>query len=356
MFLIGASAVVRIAGITVRNGQSKAGEHGGGVFNAGSLTMERCMVTGNRAGDGTDGVTDSPGILGWGRDGGSGGGIFNSGILTLRESTISDNRSGNGGNSDDNYGGKGGRGGGIRNDNAVATIIGCTINGNVCGMGGDGCRAEDMGDSVVYFGAGSGGEGAGIANEASTVTIMNSTIAGNESGRGGGLCNVPDKGVGGCGGGILSARSSMDIAFTTIVGNLNLCGYGGGGMSLFFGSTRARNSIVSGNSSLTDAPDIFQFSNVSPLAFSGAVALGSIDGVGATGVGPIVLGSTAVLGDLSDNGGPTLTMLPVSGSVIIDAIPLHDCTDFSGQSVTTDQRGFARPAGSKCDIGAVEVW
>jgi hypothetical protein len=52
------------------------------------------------------------------------------------------------------------------------------------------------------------------------------------------------------------------------------------------------------------------------------------------------------LGPLADNGGPTLTHLPMPPSKAIE-----------GGSVcpSPDQRGVTRPQGSACDIGAVEV-
>jgi hypothetical protein len=67
-----------------------------------------------------------------------------------------------------------------------------------------------------------------------------------------------------------------------------------------------------------------------------------------------------LLGPLANNGGPTPTRLPQSGSPLIDAIPNASCGDgntLAGFAVTTDQRGLARPeqTGGRCDIGAVEV-
>lgn len=60
----------------------------------------------------------------------------------------------------------------------------------------------------------------------------------------------------------------------------------------------------------------------------------------------------AKLGPLADNGGPTLTLKPAKGSDAIDAIPSGSANCSSG---ATDQRGVARPQGTNCDIGAVEV-
>ncbi len=62
-----------------------------------------------------------------------------------------------------------------------------------------------------------------------------------------------------------------------------------------------------------------------------------------------------LLGPLADNGGPTETRLPGPGSPAIDAG--NPAAPGSGGNACTagDQRGVARPVGSRCDIGAVEV-
>ena len=59
------------------------------------------------------------------------------------------------------------------------------------------------------------------------------------------------------------------------------------------------------------------------------------------------------LGDLADNGGPTMTHALGEGSVAIDQIPAAACVDPDGAQLATDQRGL--PRDSMCDVGAFEV-
>jgi len=61
------------------------------------------------------------------------------------------------------------------------------------------------------------------------------------------------------------------------------------------------------------------------------------------------------LGALANNGGPTQTLLPLTGSPLIDAIAAAACQSGPAAGITVDQRGVARPQGPGCDIGAVEV-
>ena len=61
----------------------------------------------------------------------------------------------------------------------------------------------------------------------------------------------------------------------------------------------------------------------------------------------------ALLGNLMNNGGSTLTHLPLANSPIIDAIP--NGTNGCGTTYTADQRGSTRPVESSCDKGAVEL-
>jgi hypothetical protein len=60
-----------------------------------------------------------------------------------------------------------------------------------------------------------------------------------------------------------------------------------------------------------------------------------------------VIGGPARLGTLRNNGGPTLSMLPLEGSSAIDAGRPSD--------LLTDARGYSRPVGVAPDAGAIEV-
>jgi hypothetical protein len=62
-----------------------------------------------------------------------------------------------------------------------------------------------------------------------------------------------------------------------------------------------------------------------------------------------------MLGALGANGGIGQTMVPQTGSPLIDAIPAASCQTGLASGITTDERGITRPQGPGCDIGAVEV-
>ena len=68
-----------------------------------------------------------------------------------------------------------------------------------------------------------------------------------------------------------------------------------------------------------------------------------------------ITGQDPLLGPLAFNGGPAQTRALLTGSAAIDA-GQHPCMDASHSALTTDQRGFARPGGASCDIGAFEYY
>ncbi|HEX9645725.1 MAG TPA: right-handed parallel beta-helix repeat-containing protein [Acidimicrobiia bacterium] len=67
------------------------------------------------------------------------------------------------------------------------------------------------------------------------------------------------------------------------------------------------------------------------------------------GAGDVSFGGDPVLGALADNGGPTETHEPQSGSPLLSMVPSASC------SQPEDQRGETRPGGTGCEPGSVEV-
>ena len=67
-----------------------------------------------------------------------------------------------------------------------------------------------------------------------------------------------------------------------------------------------------------------------------------------------ITGKDPVLWPLQFNGGSTRTQALLHDSPAIDAGRPTGCTAAAGAPILTDQRGFRRPLGGRCDIGAFE--
>jgi uncharacterized repeat protein (TIGR01451 family) len=176
------------------------------------------------------------------------------------------------------------------------------------------------------------GYNGGAIETGAPTTIVNSTFTGNHAGS---PIYNGDAGA-------IEALSTLKLTNDTIVGNECFNGSGcGGGVSV---STAAvADTIIAENKS-----------NEGTLTnCDGTLTITGPDLEDGTECGFTTGGSKQAkpkLGPLADNGGPTETMLPESGSPAIDAGTNATCA-------THDQRGGVRPApgGGPCDIGAVEV-
>ena len=159
---IAAGVRATVEDLTVANGKV-TGTLGGGILNAGTLTLENSVVSGNAA------VRSGPPTFAGGR----GGGIENTGTLTLKRSTVTGNSS-----TQD--------GGGIHNAGAGVVVIDqSTVSGNTCTFDGAGIRSErgttlTITDSTVSGNSASAFGTGGIASGA-TLTVRDSLIAGNTS-------------------------------------------------------------------------------------------------------------------------------------------------------------------------------
>jgi hypothetical protein len=266
------------------------------------------------------------------RLGDSGGGIQNSGALYLVDSELEDSFA-----TID--------GGGIFSD-GVLVIERSTISSNSAGRHGGGIGAQNttyLRDSTVYGNA-AGGDGGGIFS-GGRLDVVNGTISYNSAGTDGG-------GV-----------SSGDAAYlysSTVIGNdadhdRDEDGGIGGGIHAHTGSLFGLVNALVADNTLRDAPIYNDCSGVFNSSGRNLFHTLTGDGGGCTFIGPVGGSvSTASLGALRDNGGPTLTHALASGNEAIDAA-IGGCIDGSGGTLATDQRGAARIVGPRCDVGAFEA-
>ena len=162
------------------------------------------------------------------------------------------------------------------------------------------------------------------------------------------------------GGGILKYGTSGLVALynTTIIDNDadhdrdQLGGIGGGVYSGAGVRFMVVNTLIAGNTQL-NAPISDDCSGI--LEAYGENLFGDLSGCtipNALNAGLISPNST---GPLQNNGGPTQTYALLSGSNAINStFDGLGCVDENGVQLTTDQRGFARPVGVRCDVGAFE--
>jgi hypothetical protein len=349
----GTSLAVTISGLTVTDGS--VGGNGGGIFNAENLTLVDAVVSGNVSGF-------------------FGGGIYNTGTATLTRSTVSRN--------------SGYLGGGVANyGSGNLTVTGSTVSGNSADFGGGiynvsnlTVTASTVSDNSSSFGGG------GILTAFGTATVTGSTISDNSADdRGGGIdftlgtlvvtnSTISGNTAASIGGGIYNGIGEMTLTDATVSGNTSAVAGGGiyiygrptpdfhaittlrqvtvtdnaapvgGGVYNGYSSTLIlANSIIAGSTSGGDFAQTADPRVIQPILKGvNLVQDGSLTGANILNVDP-------KLGALADNGGPTLTQVPLAGSPVIDAGANDQVT------TTVDQRGVFRVQGQHVDLGAVEV-
>lgn len=163
---VNAGITAKLDHFSIVNGKA---DHGGGIYNSGTLTLNNITISGNSAN-------------------GAGGGILNKNTLTVNATSISGNSA---------Y-----SGGGISNER-VMVLTNTTINGNSAGQGGGGIHQSKKPSypaslnlkNVTISGNSSTGYGGGISNTDGTIIINNSTITANISSGGGGIYIFTSQGV-----------------------------------------------------------------------------------------------------------------------------------------------------------------
>lgn len=329
-----ADITLTLNNLTLSNG-SIVGEGGGfSNENLGVVNMNDCTITGNSATGGGNGVNnDTAGVINisncliTNNDGdGRAGGVMNDfdGIVNITDSTITFN------NKTSNIFGAGGV---ANNSSGILNITRTTISNNtnshnssVGGVWNNSSGTLNLSESLVTDN--SGGRGGGVANNSGgTLNIINTTIKNNFSSLlGGGVYN--------------NSSGDTNIDSCTISGNnapdgpeINDRDNGNGFINIL-------NTIVGENSDDGNC-------NPSPDIISQGYNIDSGDSCNFNSAGDMV-NTDPLLGPLAFNGGPTETCALAPDSPAINngnpACPPPD----------TDQRGFPRPAGERCDIGAFE--
>ena len=213
--------------------------------------------------------------------------------MTIHDSIIS-------GNVADNFGG------GIFNYLGFLIITGSTISGNAASFGGGIYTFGSLRVTNSTFSGNSATVGGGIQHQSTTMLVSSSTFVDNSASEGGGIWNSGFVGLKGT----LLANSPSSDCFNEQFASLNASG-----ANL---DTDGTCGAAAGGSHFTQ------------------VTRAQLD------LGPLALNAP----------GSTRTHALRPDSVAIDAA--DDCSDFEDNTVTTDQRGVARPQGANCDIGAYE--
>jgi hypothetical protein len=231
--------------------------------------------------------------------------------------------------------------------------VGCLFNDPPVG-GGAACAGS--GEAELRQMTITGGRvGIDMDNEDVTFTLSGSTVSGNaESGIASlGTFLLTQSTVSGNGGDGIGGRGTLTVTNSTISGN------GGDGID-HQGTVMLTQSTVSGNAEhgISNSETAMLTSSLVNGSCTGSVTSngynlespGNTCGFDQEGDQASVSADDLKLGELADNGGPTMTHALETGSEAINKIPAGDC------EVDTDQRGEPRPetGGTMCDVGAFE--
>lgn len=236
-------------------------------------------------------------------------------------------------NSNTVFSGGGGFVGGAFYNGATLTLSDCNITNNTAGDGGGAIGNQGtltVDNCIIYGNTANQNVGGGIENSG-TLIVENSTVSGNTTNAlGGGIYN----------------SGTMTVENSTIYGNASA---GGGGIysndGIGTASVTMENATVYGNTASSDGGI---GNNASTLTVTNSIVAGNTGGDCSTcSTTGNLIGGTPQLGPLQYNGGMTETMIPLPGSPAIGA--------GSSSTLSTDQRGFARPTSGASDLGAVQT-
>jgi CSLREA domain-containing protein len=325
---------VNLVGVTIANGFTASGG-GGGIYNAGALTVTQSVIFNNQASTV------------------HGGGIYNfAGRVTLNTSSVYSNATTlNGGGVNNDFNGAltvtnsqifsntaGGFAGGFFTNQGTVYLTGSSIYNNA-GVTGGAMYTQNtvtltIARSSIHDNRATSFAGGGIystsgINELSKITVTNSTLYNNTAGT--------------TGGGIFfnGSNGTLNLINSTVAFNKAGPNYAGN-IVRNLGTVTLQNTIVANSvSSANCAGTIMDGGN--NLQFGGTVA----NACGAT----IATGDPK-LAPFDYYGGLTRVLALSEGSAAINAGNNSICAASPVNNL--DQRGYPRPVGAACDIGAFE--
>jgi predicted outer membrane repeat protein len=314
--------------LTITHGSTS--DPGGGIYNAGNLTVRNSLLESNSAHDGggivnysTLTVTSSTLSA---NSAYYGGGIYSAGTVTVTGSTLSSNSA----NLLD------GGGGGIYSQGQVLTLTNSTLQSNSAAYGGGiSCVDPALTISGCTISSNSASRGGGLFNNGQEATVLDSTFDGNLADQGGGIFS----------------QASLTVTNSTL--SSNSASNPGGGIFAVPVLTPAvlQNTLLAGNLAPA-APDMYGPVNSSSsnnlISSADSNLIGMSNGRNGNLLGTRTNPIDPRLGPLADNGGPTLTRSLLSDSPARGAGSLTFAT-------TTDQRGLPRTAGGEIDLGAFQT-
>ncbi len=247
--------------------------------------------------------------------------------------------------------------GGAIGNYGTLVISSTTLDANSASMRGGGLYDYEGGQVAIEQSTLSGNSaqsGGGIYSElfihnSAALTLTNSTLSGNTA--------VHD------GAGLYADGGQMQLFNVTIAGNHVVVPLGtfypGMGGGLYITATAivtAQNTLIADNTHryriLPPEPDDC-FGPINPRWYNLIETTNNCTFTGTTFNN--ITGVDPALGPLQFNGGATQTQAPQVGSPAIDAGQTPFCSAATFVPLTIDQRGWRRPIGARCDIGAVEA-
>ncbi|MBX2998626.1 MAG: hypothetical protein KF893_08975 [Caldilineaceae bacterium] len=304
------------------------------VNGSGSLTVRNLILIDGQGFGGAAIRIDSPNASAYiynsfltshNSEGNHGGAIFNVGTLVIDGSNL-------GANSSNGYGGA------IFNNGGNVTITNSTLINNSARQGGAIFHSEgtvQITNSAIRSNRAegsnpaSGNQGGGIHIDVGTVTVVNSTFFDNRAN----------------GGGAIYTRANS-LTLTNVTFNRNRADTGSA-LWQAAGQTTVRNTIFANPRNSNDSAESLNCDG--PTINSGGRNIISDNSCTPNPSSVGDLHSTDAMLEnptfIGDNGGPTRTFMLMAGSPAID---------YAQNCPATDQRGFPRPIGAGCDVGAVE--